>query len=79
MDLYQTVTDGDTALRDGTIKLHGPAGYAGMRAAGRLAADILDALVGHVQPGGTTAALDDIVREMTLAGGAVPATLGSRG
>ena len=79
MDLYQTVTDGDAALRDGTIKLHGPLGYAGMRAAGRLAADILDVLVDHVRPGVSTAALDDIVREMTLAGGAVPATLGYRG
>ncbi len=79
MTQYQTVTDASTVLRDGTIKLHGPEGFAGMRAAGRLAAEILDALAPHVVPGVTTAALDDIVREMTLAGGAVPATLGYRG
>ena len=79
MNLYQTVTDDQTLLRDGTIKLHGPAGFAAMRKAGRLAAEILDELTAHVQPGITTGALDDIVREMTLAGGAVPATLGYRG
>jgi methionyl aminopeptidase len=79
MNLYQTVTDDETLLRDGTIKLHGASAFAGMRKAGRLAAEILDALSGHVRPGITTGALDDVVREMTLAGGAVPATLGYRG
>ena len=79
MNLYQTVTDDETLLRDGTIKLHGPTAFAAMRKAGRLAAEILDALVDHVRPGVSTGALDDIVRQMTLAGGAVPATLGYRG
>ena len=79
MNLYQTVDSADVMLRDGTIKLHGPDGFAGMRAAGRLAADILDALVPLVVPGVTTGALDDVVRQMTLDGGAVPATLGYRG
>ena len=79
MTQYQTVTDASTVLRDGTIKLHGPEGFAGMRAAGKLAAEILDALAPHVVPGVSTAALDDIVREMSLAGGGVPATLGYRG
>ena len=40
--------------RHGQIKLHGPEGFDGMRAAGRLAAEILDALVPHVVPGVTT-------------------------
>ena len=79
MTNYQTVADDQTGLRDGTIKLHGPAGFAGMRKAGRLAAEILDALVPLVQPGVSTAALDDVVRQMTMDGGAVPATLGYRG
>ena len=79
MTEYQTVIDGDIVLRDGTIKLHGPEGFEGMRRAGRLAAEILDALVDHVRPGVTTGELDDIVRQMTLDGGAVPATLGYRG
>ena len=76
---YITVDDSDVLPRDGTIKLYGPAGFAGMRAAGQLAAEILDALTPLVKPGVTTAALDDVVRQMTLAGGAVPATLGYRG
>lgn len=79
MTQYQTVADTETVLRDGTIKLHGPGAVAGMRAAGRLAADILDALAPMVLPGVTTGELDDIVRRMTLEGGAVPATLGYRG
>uniref|UniRef100_UPI0013D01802 type I methionyl aminopeptidase n=2 Tax=Pseudomonadota TaxID=1224 RepID=UPI0013D01802 len=44
-----------------------------------LGAEILDALVPHVVPGVATAELDDIVREMTVAAGGVPATLGYRG
>ena len=79
MTQYQTVTGDETLLRDGTIKLHGPAGFEGMRKAGRLAAEILDALAPMVEPGVTTAELDAVVRQMTLDGGAVPATLGYRG
>ena len=79
MTQYQVVTGTEAVLRDGTIKLHGPAGFEGMRRAGRLAAEILDALVPHVQPGVSTQHLDDLVRQMTLDGGAVPATLGYRG
>ena len=79
MTQYQVVTGTETVLRDGTIKLHGPEGFEGMRRAGRLAAEILDALVPHVQPGVSTQYLDDLVRQMTLDGGAVPATLGYRG
>ncbi len=80
MTEYQTVeADDQTVLRDGTIKLHGPEAFEGMRKAGRLAAQILDEIAPMVQPGVSTAALDDKVRELTLDGGAVPATLGYRG
>lgn len=79
MTQYQTIADTETVLRDGTIKLHGPAAFEGMRRAGRLAAEILDALAPLVRPGVTTAKIDDVVRQMTLDGGAVPATLGYRG
>jgi len=79
MDTYVTVKDGDPVTRNGAIKLYGPEGFEGMRRAGRLAADILDAIVPHMRPGVTTAEIDDIVREQTLAGGGVPATLGYRG
>jgi methionyl aminopeptidase len=79
MTEYQLIDAEDTVLRDGTIKLHGPEGFEGMRRAGRLAAEILDEIGAMVQPGVTTAAIDDKVRQMTLDGGAVPATLGYRG
>ena len=79
MTEYQIITADDTVLRDGTIKLHGPEGFEGMRKAGRLAAEILDAMAPLVQPGVTTGEIDDVVRQMTLDAGAVPATLGYRG
>ncbi len=75
------ILDRDDAVigRHGAIKLHGPEGFAGMRAAGRAAAEILDALVPHVVPGVTTGELDDIVFAETRARGGIPATLGYRG
>lgn len=79
MTEYMIVEDHDVLMRDGTIKLHGPAGFEGMRKAGRLAADILDALAPLVVPGVRTDHLDDVVRQMTLDAGAIPATLGYRG
>ncbi|MEY4161202.1 MAG: type methionyl aminopeptidase [Pseudomonadota bacterium] len=79
MTQYQTVDFNETTLRDGTIKLHGPEAFEGMRKAGKLAAEILDALTDFVQPGVTSGAIDDLVREMTLDAGALPATLGYRG
>ncbi len=79
MTEYQTITGNETVLRDGTIKLHGPEAFEGMRKAGRLAAEILDAMVDIVKPGVTTGEIDDVVRQMTLDGGAVPATMGYRG
>jgi methionyl aminopeptidase len=65
--------------RSHVIKLHGAEAFEGMRRAGRLAAEILDALVQHVVPGVTTGEIDAIVQRMTLEAGGVPATLGYRG
>src|SRR3954451_19205114 len=80
MTQYITVAADDRVeARNGVIKLHGPEGFAGMRRAGQLAAEILDALVPHVVPGVTTQELDDIVRNITLDAGAIPGTLGYRG
>ena len=80
MTNYVQVAAGDRSRpRDGTIKLHGPEAFAGMRAAGQLAAAILDALVPLVGPGVTTREIDDFVLERMRAAGAVPATLGYRG
>ncbi len=77
--MTDTLTDTAVIGRHGAIKLHGPEGFEGMRAAGRVAAEILDALAGHIVPGISTQDIDDIVHEETRARGAVPATLGYRG
>lgn len=51
-----------------------------MRVAGRLAADVLDMIGEHVQPGVTTGELDDIChRYITETQGAIPAPLNYRG
>jgi len=50
-----------------------------MRKAGRLAAEALDMLVPVVQPGVTTAEIDDLVLAFALDHGALPATLNYRG
>ncbi|MEA3039230.1 MAG: methionyl aminopeptidase [Sphingomonadales bacterium] len=77
---YLAVADAEApASRSGAIKLYGPEGFKGMRAAGRAAAEVLDSLVPHVRAGVTTQEIDEIVyAEMTARGG-VPATLGYRG
>ncbi|MCA1748414.1 MAG: type I methionyl aminopeptidase [Sphingomonadales bacterium] len=79
MNEYQTITGDDSVARDGTIKLHDAAGFEGMRKAGRLAAEVLDALVPHVVPGVTTQEIDDIVFAAMRAGGGIPATMNYRG
>jgi len=79
MHQYQVIEGNEPAYSDGRIKLHGPEGFAGMRKAGRLAAEILDELTGFVRPGVTTGEIDDAVRSMIFDAGAVPATLGYRG
>ena len=79
MDIQTIDPSGEIIGRSGAIKLHGPAAFAGMRAAGRCAAEILDSLVPHVVPGVTTQEIDDIVYAEMRRRGAVPATLGYRG
>ena len=79
MTEYQISEGNQTVYRDGTIKLHTEEGFEGMRKAGRLAATILDEVADMVEPGITTASIDDMVRGMILDAGAVPATLGYRG
>jgi len=64
--------------KDG-IKLHSPADFEGMRKAGRLAAEVLDMIAEHVEPGVATEELDRICHEYILAHGATPAPLGYHG
>jgi len=74
------VLDTAPATRNtGQIKLHGAEGFAGMRAAGKLAAACLDMLVPHVKAGVTTQKLDDLSREFVFDNGAIPACLFYRG
>jgi methionyl aminopeptidase len=64
----------------GQIKLHDPpTAFAGMAAAGRLAASCLDMLVPEVREGVATRRLDDLAREFVLDHGALPACVFYRG
>ena len=62
-----------------TIKVHDAGAFVGMRAAGRLAAEVLDMLVPHVVPEVITGDLDRLVLDYVTGRGAVPATIFYRG
>jgi methionyl aminopeptidase len=66
-------------MRAGGIKIHGREGFEGMRAAGRLAAETLDFITPHVQPGVTTEHLDKLCHDFIVGNGGIPAPLGYRG
>ncbi|MFG1292834.1 type I methionyl aminopeptidase [Xanthobacter versatilis] len=65
--------------KTGHIKLYGPEGFAGMRKAGQLTAQALDAVADMVAPGVTTDAIDRLIYEFAMDHGAYPATLMYRG
>ncbi len=79
MTTYVTASADTRLARDGTIKLHGPDGFAGMRRAGQLSARVLNSLYDIIVPGVTTQEIDDHIRRMTIDAGGLPATLGYRG
>jgi methionyl aminopeptidase len=64
---------------DPSIKIHDAAAFAGMRAAGALAAATLDFITPYVQPGVTTAELDRLCEQFTRDRGGIPAPLGYKG
>ena len=66
-------------MRTEPMIIHSEEGFAGMRAAGHLAATVLDMISQHVIAGITTEALDDICHDFILAHGAVPAPLNYKG
>jgi methionyl aminopeptidase len=76
-----TFVDAQTAplRKNGTIKIHGPEAFEGMRKAGLLVAEALDMLSDHVKPGVTTEALDKLALEFGMDHGALPACLYYRG
>ena len=59
--------------------LHKPADFEGMRKAGRLAAETLDFITPHVQPGVTTEALDKLCHDFIIDHKAIPAPLNYKG
>lgn len=65
--------------KTGQIKIHGPSAFAGMRKAGRLVAECMDALTGIVKEGVPTANIDKFVYDFAMDHGAMPATLMYRG
>ncbi|MFN4156847.1 MAG: type I methionyl aminopeptidase [Gemmobacter sp.] len=64
--------------RDG-IRIHEDADFAGMHAAGRVAAEILDDVAPLVVPGTTTEALDRFITDEIARRGVVSATVGYKG
>jgi methionyl aminopeptidase len=64
--------------KDG-IRIYEDADFAGMRAAGRVAAEILDAVAPLVVPGTTTAVIDDFITEEIRRRGVTSATIGYKG
>ncbi|MCT4656532.1 MAG: type I methionyl aminopeptidase [Cohaesibacter sp.] len=63
----------------GDIHLYGEDGFAGMRAAGQLAATALDKVAEMIRPGVTTLEIDRFVRAFGDENNALPATLNYRG
>jgi methionyl aminopeptidase len=61
------------------ITIHKPEDFAGMRRAGKLAAETLDMITAHVRPGISTGEIDKICHDYMVERGAIPATLGYRG
>ncbi len=61
------------------ITIHGPEDFEGMRRAGRLAAETLDFITPHVEPGVTTEELNRLCHGFILDHGAIPAPLNYKG
>ena len=64
--------------KDG-IRIYDRSDFADMHAAGRLAAQILDAMVPHVFVGQTTEEIDRLINQMVDEAGATSATMGYKG
>ncbi|MGV8950039.1 MAG: type I methionyl aminopeptidase [Cypionkella sp.] len=64
--------------KDG-IRIYEDADFAGMRAAGRVAAEILDMVAEFVKPGVATSTIDDFIREEIDRRGVTSATIGYKG
>src|SRR5512147_1109849 len=65
-----------SARREGVSRVTSPEQAEGMRAAGRLAAELLDRIAEMIRPGVTTLEIDQRVDELTRSRGATSAPLG---
>jgi methionyl aminopeptidase len=61
------------------VVLHEEAAFEGMRRAGRLAAETLDFITPHVNPGISTEELNKLCHDFIVGAGAIPAPLNYRG
>ena len=71
-------TNNGRITKDG-IRIYESGDFAGMHAAGALAARILDDIADHVFPGQTTAEIDRLITDMVTGAGATSATIGYKG
>ena len=71
--------EGHSRLTKDGISIYEAEDFAGMHAAGKLAATILDAMGALVFPGQTTGELDRVITQMVNDAGATSATIGYRG
>ena len=70
--------NGGRVTKDG-IRIYQQSDFAGMHAAGKLAAEILDEVAALVVPGATTGELDKFIEDRVIEAGAVSATIGYKG
>jgi len=62
-----------------SVKIHGAEDFEAMRRAGKLAAETLDFITPHVEPGISTDGLDKLCHDFIVDHGAIPSPLGYRG
>ena len=77
----ETFTNGfiDRSLENRPVPIYDAAGFAGMRKAGRLAADTLDFITAFIRPGISTAELDRLIEGYMRDHGGIPATKNYKG
>ncbi len=68
-----------THINQDGITIHSEPEFEKMRAAGKLAAEVLDMITEHVKPGITTNSLNNICHDYIIAHGGIPAPLNYRG
>ncbi len=77
--MHDTEPMDDWSYDASRIKIHDAAAFDAMRKAGRLAAETLDYVTPHVEPGITTGELDKLCHDYIVSHEAIPAPLGYRG